>query len=333
MDLGATICTPKKPACALCPWNESCAAHARAAMRRRFRVETPKREGALRRGAAFVARRADGFVLVRTRPAKGLLGGMTEVPTTEWSEDFAKTTRSTARRDFPPQPGRVGSEGSVNTWRPAPGTGATRHPPVGSGEKNGGAPSSASSSENPPTIRSSALRSCRRADLWPAAAAPERSRRRGGRRKRRRGAARLRASAPGAETSPHRRAHGRAGFVPGTQRAGRLFGVQMVAPRSIIAWAKSPARCGGVSSRASRAQLRLGGRQRRLDREEPRDHALDIAVDRTCRRVEGDRGNRRRRIGADAGQARAAPLRSAGNSPPCRSTTARAQACRLRARA
>jgi A/G-specific adenine glycosylase len=42
----------------------------------------------LRRGAAFVARRADGFLLVRTRPSQGLLGGMTEVPTTEWLADF-----------------------------------------------------------------------------------------------------------------------------------------------------------------------------------------------------------------------------------------------------
>jgi len=48
----------------------------------------PKREGALRRGAAFVVRRADGYLLVRTRPAKGLLGGMTEVPTSAWSADF-----------------------------------------------------------------------------------------------------------------------------------------------------------------------------------------------------------------------------------------------------
>ena len=45
-------------------------------------------EGKLRRGAAFVALRADGAILVRTRPEKGLLGGMTEVPTTEWSNDF-----------------------------------------------------------------------------------------------------------------------------------------------------------------------------------------------------------------------------------------------------
>ena len=87
MDLGATICTPKNPACAFCPWHESCAAHARGAAET-FPRRVPKRQGALRRGAAFVALRADGFVLVRTRPAKGLLGAMTEVPTTAWLADF-----------------------------------------------------------------------------------------------------------------------------------------------------------------------------------------------------------------------------------------------------
>jgi A/G-specific adenine glycosylase len=87
MDLGATICTPKAPACVLCPWNQSCAARARGDAET-FPRRIPKREGVLRRGAAFVARRADGLVLVRTRPARGLLGGMTEVPTTEWSKDF-----------------------------------------------------------------------------------------------------------------------------------------------------------------------------------------------------------------------------------------------------
>ncbi len=87
MDLGATICTPKMPACASCPWHRSCAAHLHGDAVT-FPRRAPKREGALRRGAAFVVRRADGFVLVRTRPAKGLLGGMTEVPTTEWAADF-----------------------------------------------------------------------------------------------------------------------------------------------------------------------------------------------------------------------------------------------------
>lgn len=97
MDLGATICTPRTPACALCPWNESCAAYARGDAET-FPRRVPKREGALRRGVAFVARRADGFVLLRTRPEKGLLGGMTEVPTTEWSKDFDE---SAARKSAP----------------------------------------------------------------------------------------------------------------------------------------------------------------------------------------------------------------------------------------
>ena len=87
MDLGATVCTPKRPACAVCPWMGACRARARgdpAAFPRRAR----KRAGVLRRGAAFVALRADGSVLVRARAPRGLLGGMTEVPTTAWVADF-----------------------------------------------------------------------------------------------------------------------------------------------------------------------------------------------------------------------------------------------------
>jgi A/G-specific adenine glycosylase len=87
MDLGATICSPKRPACALCPWNDACVAYARGEAEL-FPLRTPKREGVLRRGAAFVVRRADGYLLVRTRPTKGLLGAMTEVPTTEWTQDY-----------------------------------------------------------------------------------------------------------------------------------------------------------------------------------------------------------------------------------------------------
>jgi A/G-specific adenine glycosylase len=87
MDLGATICTPKRPACVLCPWNEVCAAYARGDQET-FPRKAPKREGLLRRGAAFVVLRADGCVLVRTRPEKGLLGAMTEVPGSAWAHDF-----------------------------------------------------------------------------------------------------------------------------------------------------------------------------------------------------------------------------------------------------
>ena len=82
MDLGSTICTPKKPACALCPLNEDCASRTRGDQET-FPRKAPKKTGELRRGAAFVMTRGDEL-LVRTRPEKGLLGGMTEVPTSDW---------------------------------------------------------------------------------------------------------------------------------------------------------------------------------------------------------------------------------------------------------
>ncbi len=87
MDLGATLCSPKRPACALCPWNDACSAYARADQEI-FPRKTAKREGKLRRGAAFVALRADGCILLRRRPDKGLLAAMTEVPGSEWTHDF-----------------------------------------------------------------------------------------------------------------------------------------------------------------------------------------------------------------------------------------------------
>jgi A/G-specific adenine glycosylase len=82
MDLGSTICTPKKPACALCPLNEDCLSRARGDQET-FPRKAAKKAGELRRGAAFVVTRG-GELLVRSRPEKGLLGGMTEVPTSEW---------------------------------------------------------------------------------------------------------------------------------------------------------------------------------------------------------------------------------------------------------
>ncbi|PWT91101.1 MAG: A/G-specific adenine glycosylase [Proteobacteria bacterium] len=82
MDLGASICTPKKPACAPCPLNEDCTARTQGTQEA-FPRKAPKKSGAMRRGAAFVVTRGEE-ILVRTRPEKGLLGAMTEVPTSEW---------------------------------------------------------------------------------------------------------------------------------------------------------------------------------------------------------------------------------------------------------
>jgi A/G-specific adenine glycosylase len=82
MDLGASICTPRKPACALCPLNEDCVSRARGDQET-FPRKASRKTGALRRGAAFVVMRGNEL-LVRTRPAKGLLGGMVEVPNSTW---------------------------------------------------------------------------------------------------------------------------------------------------------------------------------------------------------------------------------------------------------
>jgi A/G-specific adenine glycosylase len=82
MDLGSSICTPKKPACALCPLNDGCAARSRGDQET-YPRKAAKKTGALRRGAAFVVTRGDEL-LVRTRIENGLLGGMTEVPGSSW---------------------------------------------------------------------------------------------------------------------------------------------------------------------------------------------------------------------------------------------------------
>ena len=87
MDLGAAICTPRKPACGLCPLSDGCAARAEG-RQEEYPVRAARTERPTRRGAAFVAVRVDGAVLLRARPDRGLLGGMTEVPGTTWSADY-----------------------------------------------------------------------------------------------------------------------------------------------------------------------------------------------------------------------------------------------------
>jgi A/G-specific adenine glycosylase len=84
MDLGATICTPKRPACSLCPFRGACEA-LRLRDPESFPVKVARKEKPVRYGAAFVAVTADGEILLRRRLESGLLGGMTEVPTSGWT--------------------------------------------------------------------------------------------------------------------------------------------------------------------------------------------------------------------------------------------------------
>lgn len=89
MDLGATICTPTRPACGICPLRGFCLARARG-----IAAELPrkaaKKARPTRLGFVYLARRADGALLLETRPDKGLLGGMLGFPTSDWGDSPAE---------------------------------------------------------------------------------------------------------------------------------------------------------------------------------------------------------------------------------------------------
>ncbi len=86
MDLGATVCTPRNPACGLCPLRDMCRARARGTQ-----AELPRKAARqpkpVRQGHAYIACRADGALLLERRPEQGLLGGMLGWPGSDWGTD------------------------------------------------------------------------------------------------------------------------------------------------------------------------------------------------------------------------------------------------------
>ena len=83
MDLGATVCTPRKPKCLACPWSPACRART-AGIAEDLPRKSAKDEKPTRRGTAFVVVSGGGRLLLRQRPGRGMLGGMHEVPATPW---------------------------------------------------------------------------------------------------------------------------------------------------------------------------------------------------------------------------------------------------------
>ena len=111
MDLGATICTPRRPRCVICPWRTCCAAAA-AGLTDALPARAEKPERPLRYGVAFWLTRGDGAVLLRRRPEEGLLGGMIEIPSTPWRGEpwgFDEAVRfaPVAATNWTPLPGTV----------------------------------------------------------------------------------------------------------------------------------------------------------------------------------------------------------------------------------
>ena len=82
-DLGATLCTPRRPGCALCPLRGGCKAHAQG-IAEALPARAPRTTRPRRHGTAFWLEDWRGHVLLRRRPPEGLLGGMAELPGTPW---------------------------------------------------------------------------------------------------------------------------------------------------------------------------------------------------------------------------------------------------------
>ncbi|AXQ92391.1 A/G-specific adenine glycosylase [Cereibacter azotoformans] len=90
MDLGATICTPRKPVCSLCPLGPDCAAR-RDGLEVELPRKAPKAVKPVREGTLWIAVRADGALLLETRPETGMLGGMLGWPGTDWDRSGGPT--------------------------------------------------------------------------------------------------------------------------------------------------------------------------------------------------------------------------------------------------
>ena len=99
MDLGATICTPKNPACGICPWRGPCQAR-REGTAVELPKKTPKKPKPIRFGTVFIARRVDGAYLLERRPDQGLLGGMLGWPGSDWIEGASPEVTAPIRAEW-----------------------------------------------------------------------------------------------------------------------------------------------------------------------------------------------------------------------------------------
>ena len=99
MDLGATVCTPRNPNCLICPLQVFCAASS-AGEATAYPVKLKKKPKPVRFGVAYVIRDEAGRTLLRTRPGKGLLAGMSEVPGSHWQEGEAPASTPPVSADW-----------------------------------------------------------------------------------------------------------------------------------------------------------------------------------------------------------------------------------------
>lgn len=84
MDLGATVCTPKKPKCTLCPISGYCAAY-HEGQTENYPFKDKSKPLPQKHGVAYLYVH-NGTVYIEKRPETGMLGGMSGIPTSEWTD-------------------------------------------------------------------------------------------------------------------------------------------------------------------------------------------------------------------------------------------------------
>jgi A/G-specific adenine glycosylase len=104
MDLGATLCTKRKPRCEACPVGKSCVAR-RKGLTDSLPAPRPKKAVPQRSTTWLVLRHA-GQILLEKRPSPGIWGGLWSFPETS-GKDIARDCRSlgygvTSMRDLEP---------------------------------------------------------------------------------------------------------------------------------------------------------------------------------------------------------------------------------------
>jgi len=110
MDLGATVCKPKKPDCLACPLMDVCQGY-KIGSPEQLPIKPPKKKRPVRYGTVYwLVQKNTGAVLLRRRPENGLLGGMMEFPSCDWLE-----------RSTPPLGPDYGEQPIITEWRPLPG--------------------------------------------------------------------------------------------------------------------------------------------------------------------------------------------------------------------
>ena len=131
MDLGATVCTPRRPACGVCPWMARCAGR-RAGIAAELPRKAPRAAKPVRRGVLWVATDGAGAWLLERRPARGLLGGTLGWPTTTWARGAGGGAAARGRLA-----GRGGAAAHVHALPPG-GRGARRRGGRGAGARRVG---------------------------------------------------------------------------------------------------------------------------------------------------------------------------------------------------